>query len=204
MIALRILVVAIVLSGTLGKMIYDRVIILREGEIIVLETEPVDPRSLFRGDYVVLDYDINRLDLTRLEGDNEFEIGEPAYVALTKQESFWQASSVHNEPPTVTGPDDVIIKGRVRRLVPMTRPCPSDEPACETDAARRMSRMLHIDYGIGSYFVPEGEGRRIEDAIRDPTDGVPVEIEVAVGDDGTAAIKALLLDGERLYDEPLY
>ena len=33
------------------------------GERVLLGTEPVDPRDIFRGDYVTLNYEISSLDL---------------------------------------------------------------------------------------------------------------------------------------------
>ncbi len=46
-----------------------------------------------------------------------------------------------------------------------------------------------LDFGIGTYFVPEGTGHVIERA-RD------VKVVVAVGEGGTAVIKQVLVDGE--------
>jgi uncharacterized membrane-anchored protein len=37
---------------------------LRTGEEVLLKTLPVDPRDLFRGDYVILRYDVSRVDTT--------------------------------------------------------------------------------------------------------------------------------------------
>ncbi len=45
---------------------------LATGERVLLRTEPVDPRDIFRGDYVRLGYGISTLDLDRLEGDDKF------------------------------------------------------------------------------------------------------------------------------------
>ena len=58
----------------------------------------------------------------------------------------------------------------------------------------------HIKYGIESYFVPEGEGKRLEDLVRERK----LQVLVAVGADGEAAIKGLLIDGALQYEEPLF
>jgi uncharacterized membrane-anchored protein len=55
-------------------------------------------------------------------------------------------------------------------------------------------------YGIERYYVPEGEGRVIEDSQRD----LQITAVVAVDDTGTAVMKALRDNGEQLYQEPLY
>ncbi len=56
-----------------------------------------------------------------------------------------------------------------------------------------------IAYGLESYFVPQGEGRRIE-----TTPKARIEVVAAVAGDGTAAIKRLLIDGKLVYAEPPY
>ncbi len=49
---------------------------------------------------------------------------------------------------------------------------------------------IEVEYGIESYFVPEGTGRMIEQA-RD------VKVRVAIDSSGNSVIKHLLVDGER-------
>ena len=52
---------ALVQVALLTVMIVDRVQILRDGKEVTLQSRPVDPRDLLRGDYVVLGYDISQL-----------------------------------------------------------------------------------------------------------------------------------------------
>ena len=54
-------VAAMVQIVLLAAMITDRAQILRDGTEVKLQTRPVDPRDLLRGDYVVLGYDISQL-----------------------------------------------------------------------------------------------------------------------------------------------
>ena len=68
------------------------------------------------------------------------------------------------------------------------------------DDRRRFCDKLPIKYGLESYFVPEGEGRKLEDARNQQK----LRIVAAVLPSGRAAIKRLLLDGEKVYEEPLY
>ena len=53
----------------------------------------------------------------------------------------------------------------------------------------RIDRIGHADFGIGTYFVPEGTGRIIEGA-------QDVKVVVSVDEDGNAVIKDVLVDGE--------
>ena len=56
-----LLLVAALWLAILGGMVAINEHTLRTGREIVLKTVPVDPRDLFRGDYVTLRYDISRL-----------------------------------------------------------------------------------------------------------------------------------------------
>ena len=51
-----ILIVVLQLAS-LGAMIAKRVHLLNTGKKILLKCEPIDPRSLFSGDYVILNYE---------------------------------------------------------------------------------------------------------------------------------------------------
>jgi len=55
-------------------------------------------------------------------------------------------------------------------------------------------------YGIESFFLPEGEGRELEDARNKER----VSVDVALSPSGDAAIKALRLDGEIIAEEGLF
>ena len=57
-----------------------------------------------------------------------------------------------------------------------------------------------VTYGIESYYVPEGEGRPIEDGRNTGR----VSVAVRVSESGQPQIRALMLDGAPLYQEPLY
>ena len=53
----------------------------------------------------------------------------------------------------------------------------------------RVDRPGHLDFGISTYFVPEGTGRIIERAD-------DVKVVASILDDGNAVIKDVLVDGE--------
>jgi uncharacterized membrane-anchored protein len=56
-----------------------------------------------------------------------------------------------------------------------------------------------VRYGIESFFVPEGTGRELEALVREKK----LSALVAVDGDGNAGIKGLVVDGKRVYEEPL-
>lgn len=181
----------LVLSGALLALVENRARILRSGAEIRLKTAPVDPRDLFRGDYVVLGYDISTVDLAGLAGDKVFRRGDRVHVLLgADAEGFAVARGVHAARPAGPGP---IIAGRVASTVACRF---GDDGA--SDCGQQGGR-LRIEYGLESYFVPQGSGRAIE-----RTERSRIEVVAAVAGSGEAAIKRLLIDGKLVHAEPPY
>src|SRR5215210_1183022 len=56
-------------------MIALRAIPLVTGQTVLVRVEPVDPRDLFRGDYVILSYEFSRVPREGIEGLSEKERG---------------------------------------------------------------------------------------------------------------------------------
>ena len=167
-------------------MVVDRMQILRDGREVTLQTRPIDPRDLLRGDYVTLGYDISQLPAGALAGQPSAERNPIVFVKLAPDAGgLYQAVSVHAGPVAVTAPE-VLIRGRV------TYSCGS--------TGRAFCDRLTIRYGLESYFVPEGEGKKLEQARNQQK----LRVVAAVLPSGRAAIKRLLLDGEPVYEEPWY
>lgn len=157
----------------LGLIIGFKGITLITGKTVLLETVPVDPRSLFRGDYVILNYKISRLDLNKVSTNyRDFRQGDTVYIVLREAGKFWTAKSVSKTKPVVRN-GEVYIKGKV---------------------TRRYDNTLMVEYGIESYFVPEGAGKEIERA----RNARRISVKVAVNKSGNAIIKQILVD-----DKPL-
>jgi uncharacterized membrane-anchored protein len=179
---------AIIVAGLqtliLGTIIQSRASILSNGAEVLLKTAPVDPRDFLRGDYVVLNYDISSVPVQTVSGGIPAEPGERVlWVRLKKQEDgFWTVieSSFHELSPQ---PETVILRS---------------QPFYSGGLAAGDS--IRVEYGIERYYVPEGEGKPIEEARNDGN----VAIAVRVSPDGSAQIRSLLVDGKPVYDEPLY
>ena len=104
------------------------------GEKVILETEPVDPRSLFRGNYVWLQYAISDIEGALAKGD--FQKGEVAYVTLVPDGEFYRAANMVKEKPTGT----LFIRGRVTNNFAPYR----------------------LDYGIEAFFMPKEKAIKAE------------------------------------------
>jgi uncharacterized membrane-anchored protein len=178
------------------------------GETIYLQVVPVDPRDLFRGDYVTLRYSLNSLHRKGSRGASEGTLGS---AAVTFAEGDWTREArgsylvyvtleprpggpgvpVQHVPVSVSDrkPESGVFLRGYARLYPWMR----------TAAGPRMRDgqldAVNVDYGIDAFFLEEGRGRAIEHAIRS---GKPVFAEVAVASSGRARLKALIADGTRI------
>ncbi|OIO30741.1 hypothetical protein AUJ77_01795 [Candidatus Nomurabacteria bacterium CG1_02_43_90] len=68
----------------LGAFIGFKEFTLRTGQEVLLKTLPVDPRDFFRGDYVVLRYDISRINLSYYPDAPVFYKHDIIYVEIKK------------------------------------------------------------------------------------------------------------------------
>jgi uncharacterized membrane-anchored protein len=180
------ILVALIQCGVLGWMIQSRAAILRNGAEIVLKTEPVDPRDLLRGVYVTLGYELSQIQANEITGypGAYYTEGSDVFVVLKKgADGGWMKSRVSAEPVTDIKGDEVLLKGRARY---MFTPQSSD--------------IVRVDYGIERFYVPEGEGRPIEQGVSEKR----IDAVVMVDKKGRAQIKALRDNGVPLYEEPLY
>jgi uncharacterized membrane-anchored protein len=172
----------------IGLMVVDRGAILRTGVDVTLQTRPLDPRDFLRGDYVVLGYDISNVPAGTLKDRPSAGPDTPVFVKIApNRDGFYEAISVHAAPVDVASPE-VLIRGHV-----------VSGANCGTDR-RTFCDTLQMRYGIERYFVPEGEGRKLESARNQRK----LTIVAAVAPTGRAAIKRLLIDGEPVYDEPWF
>ncbi len=183
------LIAAVLVAGAmttvLGLQIEGRALILRDGAEVMLKTTPVDPRDLFRGDYVVLNYDISTIPTALVVG--------PVPQSYTKARMWVRLKPDAEGLWTVAEASFVDLPRSEGSVVLQSLPVHVfDQPS--TGGA------YVVDYGLESYYVPEGEGLAIEEA----RDNSKVTVAVRVSPDGEGQIRALLVDGQQVYSEPLY
>ena len=121
-------------------------LLARTGEVVYLETEKMDPRALFRGDYVILGYRQAQGVVPEAMASEAVNRGRPVYVTFTTERPA-QFVAVGLEPPDLER-EQFCMVGRVRAW------------AWETEA---IDNRRAVDFPqIAQYFVPEGEGRELE------------------------------------------
>lgn len=154
----------------LVAMIGLRVTPLLAGDTIFVRVVPVDPRDLFRGDYVVLGYDFSRVPPTGIEGlaDSDWQreqqwLGLTIYVTLVPEPDgkHWRAERFSISQPT----SGKYLRGRI------------------TGPGR-------LEFGIEAYYLQEGQGSKYEEALRDRR----LAAEIAVTADGQAALRGLRIE----------
>lgn len=162
-----LLAIGILWLAIIGGIVGIKEYTLRTGQEILLKTVPVDPRDLFRGDYVILSYEISSLDLEKLSASGAaFSRGQEVYVLLSTDGRYSVATGIRPSRPSY---EELFLKGQVRAV---------------------SGNTVQVEYGIESYFVPEGKGRVLERAREKNLD-----VKASVDKHGHAGIKALFLDG---------
>ena len=162
--------------AVLGFMITKQEIILARGTKVLLKCQPIDPRSLFSGDYVILNYEISQIgeDIISKSGIKDLQHlkKREIFVALKLRpdDKHYGAAAVSENMDDLKKLYPVVIRGRIEF----------------TD------NTLHIKYGVESYFVPQKEGKIIEESLKD------VSAEVSISDSGGSAISKLFIAGKEV------
>ncbi len=111
---------------------------------ILLETEPVDPFSVFRGRYINLNYKISNISANLLKDCKyrDLKSNDYIYVVLEKKGEFWEPTAAYKNKPQET--DLIFLKGKVRYPSPNIR----------------------VKYGIESFFLSEKSADEIDKKVR--------------------------------------
>ncbi|MBL8309698.1 MAG: GDYXXLXY domain-containing protein [Burkholderiales bacterium] len=148
------------------------------GRRILLETRPVDPRDLLRGDYLILNYNISTIPRDMLRGAvPEIVLGKTIYVSLVPAGRFYRVEYASFQPIASPNANSaaVVVRGTVDERFRWMR-----------GNADADSKAVPVMYGIERYYVPEGEGN--------PKGTLTVEASITGS--GEALIRELLVDGK--------
>jgi uncharacterized membrane-anchored protein len=143
---------------------------LTMGKVILLETRPVDPRDLLRGDYVILNYKISDVPWSTFSPPltNSLPAGQEVYIALEPRGQFYEISRAATNKIEAAG-EEVVLKGKSQAWWNGT-PQSTD----------------HVEYGLERYYVKEGTGNPLG----------KLTVQVAVPSSGRGLIKQVLIDGK--------
>ena len=165
------LILALQMAWLLGTVVTQEAALAR-GQVILLETQPVDPRDLLRGDYLVLRYTISSVPRDRFSPPltESLPYGATVWVAVTRRGEFYEVARASRERFEPTA-DEILIKA-------------------QTSWNNRPSDTENVQYGLEQYYVREGTGN--------PRGKITVEAVVPAS--GRARIKQVFLDGRPYAD----
>ncbi len=109
------------------------------GKKVTLAINPVDPRSMFRGQYARLNFDIGDI-----KTDKEIKLhhGETVYVTLKEAKHHWIATDISPQKPS----SGLFIRGRTRGYA--------------------VKDSITVEYGIEAYFASLEDSIEIERDLR--------------------------------------
>ena len=146
-------------------MVVNAALPLWTGTEVRVRTVPVDPRSLFRGNYARLAYEFDTLPEDALREEGGVRYGEVVYVHLERSNGGDYAyAGVSLEPPS----EGVFLRGRVVGYLP---------------------EYQRVRYGIESFFAPKEKALALEKDLRNG--GIAV---LMVAGNGRAALKDVIPD----------
>lgn len=134
----RILVAVCIQVFVMGLVLVPPLMVRATGTVVYLETEKMDPRALFRGDYVILGYTLAQNILPQQQASEARRKFIPVFVTMTTD--------------------------RPARFVAVgfERPQPKEGQVCIVGRSRGQGS---VDFPqIAQFFVPEGTGHAIEQA----------------------------------------
>ena len=133
------------------------------GTEVRVRTVPVDPRSLFRGNYVRLAYAFETLPEDALREEGGARYGEVVHVRLERGDGGEYAyAGVSLDPPS----EGVFLRGRVIGFLP---------------------EHQRVRYGIEAFFAPKEKALKLEKDLRNG--GIAV---LMVAGNGRAALKDVI------------
>ncbi|WP_421791222.1 GDYXXLXY domain-containing protein [Hyphobacterium sp.] len=168
---LRLILVAAAMSVFLVAMVVNHHARRFSGTEIILDLEPVDPRDILAGYYVIISTPLHLLDPQALEGEDEFDAGDDIYVVVDgSPEDGWTAVSIHRERPE----NGLYINGKVER---------------------GWNESVRVRYNLERYYADEETAQALEQRQRDDRDSLRLIVSIDRG--GRALIRGIEIEGER-------
>ena len=139
---LLILVLALQTAWLLG-MVVTQEYAFAHGKAILLETQPVDPRDMLSGDYLMLRYKISDVptNLFSPAVKKDLPYGTKIFVALAPgTNEFYGITRASTSSLAPSSDAEVVLSGQ------------------STYAWWNATNSVHVEYGIERYYVAEGTG----------------------------------------------
>jgi uncharacterized membrane-anchored protein len=171
---LLIIIVIVLQVLLLVFMTGQRECVLRNGKTIYLRTVPIDPRDLFRGDYVRLRYEISNIEREKMQDGLKSLTVSDGYRDRNKDKKVYAVLEIDED--------------NIASVVSVTDKKPEKGKLFIRGRVERLGNFLFVRYGIEAYFMQQGAGKDLE---KRNVNGhrASLEMQIALGSDGTAIIK---------------
>ncbi|MTI29716.1 GDYXXLXY domain-containing protein [Xanthovirga aplysinae] len=147
------------------------------GRTVTLQVKPMDPRDIFRHNYMLLNYDLNQFQLDSIPNDlskeETYHYGDVLYIELCQEEKYSRPCKIWKKLPANS--NMVFIKGIVQKEFRYNVEDPYE--------------LLLVNYGIESYYTQNSTIRRIERNYRPPED--TLNVSILIDSYGNARIKEI-------------
>jgi uncharacterized membrane-anchored protein len=160
------------------------------GDTVLLRLRPVDPRDLFRGEYVRLDTPASRLFV--VDGTRTV----PAGAFPVRGLGAWQRPATDKK---YVGGSRTAYVQLERRATGEHEPVSiSDVPVEHAMNLRGEARVsdsdgnVFVDYGLDAFYMQEGTAKPVQDAL---AAGRTVQMQVAIASSGRSRIRTVLVEG---------
>ena len=174
--------------AVIGWMVWHHFEPLRNGQRILLRVEPVDPRDMLRGDYVVLGYDFSVMS-DKDAKEVAVEMTEMGVSTVSLRQNSRLPGDTDIYLPLKVGADGV--------AAPAGRP--SIHPPLEGPFLVGKTRYSSLRFGIEAFYVTEGEGKKWEKRLGDGE----LLAEIALLPDGRAGLVELRPDPSPMQPVPI-
>jgi uncharacterized membrane-anchored protein len=163
-----------ILIGMFAKAFYP----LWAGKEIIFKTAAKDPRDIFRGNYVVLNYDFNRLYLDLIKNNDidsttlaNFNFGDKLFLELEPEGKYYKTVGIWQKKPQT---DNICMQ-----VIVQSRP---------------YGRSIEVKAGVESYFTTTTNAKSLEKATSwAAQDSVEVTVAICVASNGAARIKEVFV-----------
>jgi len=175
---LLILVLALQAAWLLG-MVATQEYAFAHGKAILLETQPVDPRDMLSGDYLMLRYKISDVptNLFSPPVKKDLPYGTKIFVALAPgTNEFYVVTRASTNALAPSSGAEVVMSGK------------------STYAWWNATNSIHVEYGIERYYVAEGTGN--PPVLRGNSGHGKLTARAIVPASGHAKLQQVFLDGK--------
>ncbi len=172
--------------GAVATIVISKESILQSGKQLTLQTAPIDPRDIFKGDYVKLDYNFSSIPCHKLDSKIKqygLKKGQKVYLSIMIDEyGLGQADEL-----LITAPDDkVYLAGYVRSHWPYKK---YEFNAVTQIDCYQKNHPVNVKFGIEQYYVEQGQGKVLESILGKRDDfQQPMLVKIAVSEKGDAII----------------